>query len=66
MLHQTMQQSNLIKKIRLTTLSLLFISGVAQASDPIGDVIESIGVSSILRDKESITDLSAFPIEFYD
>ncbi len=61
-----MQQSNLIKKIRLTTLSLLLISGVAQASDPIGDVVESIGVSSILRDKESITDLSAFPIELYD
>jgi len=51
-----------IKKTAATTLSLLLISGVSFAN-PIGDVRESTGVTSVLRDKESIqTD----KIELYD
>lgn len=57
-----MRLYNLIKKTQLTTLSLLLISGVSFAN-PIGEVRESSGVNSILRDKESIQTES---IELYD
>ena len=51
-----------IKKTAATTLSLLLISGFSFAN-PIGDVRESTGVTSVLRDKEAIqTD----KIELYD
>ena len=57
-----MQLLQSIKKTAATTLSLLLISGVSFAN-PIGDVRESTGVTSVLRDKESIqTD----KIELYD
>ena len=51
-----------IKKTAATTLSLLLISGVSFAN-PIGDVRESTGVTSILRNKESI---QTEKIELYD
>lgn len=57
-----MRLFNLIKKTQLTTASLLLISGVSFAN-PIGEVRESSGVNSILRDKESIQTES---IELYD
>ena len=47
-----MQLFNLIKKIRLTILNLLLISGFAFSSEPIGDIRESIGYGGITRDKE--------------
>jgi hypothetical protein len=57
-----MQLLQSIKKIAAATLSLLLISGVSYAN-PIGDIRESTGVTSVLRDKESIqTD----KIELYD
>ena len=65
MLHQTMRLLQLIKKTAATTLSLLIISGVAQASDPIGGVRESSGVTSIVRDKESL-EAEDLDIELYD
>lgn len=57
-----MQLLQSIKKIAATTLSLLLISGVGSAN-PIGDVRESTGVTSVLRDKESI---QTKQIELYD
>ena len=57
-----MQLLQSIKKTAAATLSLLLISGVSFAN-PIGDVRESTGVTSVLRDKEAIqTD----KIELYD
>ena len=57
-----MQLLQSINKIAAATLSLLLISGVSYAN-PIGDVRESTGVTSVLRDKETIqTD----KIELYD
>ena len=51
-----MQPFKLIRKTSLTTASLflLFISGVTQASDPIGDIVESTGISSILRNNVEV------------
>lgn len=60
-----MRLLQLIKKTAATTLSLLIISGVAQASDPIGGVRESSGVTSIVRDKESL-EAEDLDIELYD
>lgn len=58
-----MQLFNLIRKTSLTTASLLLlISGVSFAN-PIGEVRESSGVNSILRDKEAI---QTEQIELYD
>ena len=58
-----MQLFNSIKKTSVTTVSLLlFISGVSFAN-PIGEVRESSGVNSIVRDKEQIQTES---IELYD
>jgi len=58
-----MQLFNLIKKTSVTTASLLLlISGVSFAN-PIGEVRESSGVNSILRDKEAI---QTEQIELYD
>ena len=51
-----------ISKTAATTLSLLLISGVSYAN-PIGDVRESTGVTSVLRDKEAI---QTEKIELYD
>lgn len=57
-----MQLLQSIKKTAATTLSLLLISGVSSAN-PIGDVRESTGVTSVLRDKETI---QTNKIELYD
>lgn len=57
-----MQLLQSIKKTAATTLSLLLISGVGSAN-PIGDVRESTGVTSVLRDKETI---QTNKIELYD
>ena len=57
-----MQLFSLIKKTQLTIASLLLISGVSFAN-PIGEVRESSGVNSILRDEESI---QTEQIELYD
>lgn len=57
-----MQLLQSIKKTAAATLSLLLISGVSFAN-PIGDVRESTGVTSVLRDKETI---QTNKIELYD
>ena len=57
-----MQLLQSIKKTAAATLSLLLISGVGSAN-PIGDVRESTGVTSVLRDKETI---QTNKIELYD
>ena len=61
-----MQSFKLIKKIRLTILNLLFIGGVF--ADPIGEIIEQTGSTSLIRDKEQITVTAAYlpEIELYD
>ena len=61
-----MQLFNLTKKTAVTTLSLLLISGVSHATDPIGGVRESSGVNSILRGKEAISADPDTKIELYD
>ncbi len=55
-----------IKKIQLTILSTLFISGVLYAQDPIGDIVESIGVGQILRNNEATPHSTGYAIELYD
>ena len=47
-----MRLFNLIKKTRLTTASLLIISGLSYA-EPIGDIRESIGYGGITRGEET-------------
>jgi len=61
-----MQSFKLIKKIRLTILNLLFIGGVF--ADPIGEIIEQTGSTSLIRDKEQIAVTAAYlpEIELYD
>jgi len=49
-----MLQYRLRKKILIPILSTLFISGVA-FSDSIGDIVESAGISQIVRNNESIS-----------
>lgn len=61
-----MQQFKSIKKIRLTTLSiLLFISGVSFA-DSIGDIVESTGIGAIVRNNEQLTTDVGFNVSLYD
>ena len=61
-----MQQFKSIKKIRLTILNFLFIGGVF--ADPIGEIIEQTGSTSLIRNKEQITVSAAYlpEIELYD
>jgi len=61
-----MQSFKLIKKIRLTILNLLFIGGVF--ADPIGEIIEQTGSTSLIRDKQQIAITAAYlpEIELYD
>ena len=56
----------LIKKTRLGILNLLFISGISFA-DSIGDIVESTGISQIVRNNEEIV-LSGniVPVELND
>lgn len=60
-----MQLFKSIKKIQLTILNLLFISGVTYA-DPIGDIIESSGKGQIFRDNSFVENLVGTNIELYD
>ena len=60
-----MLQYKLTKKTQLTTLSLLFISGIAYA-DSIGDIVESTGVSQIVRNNEEIKASNQIPMELND
>ena len=60
-----MQLFKSIKKIQLTILNLLFISGVTYA-DPIGDIIESTGKGQIFRDNSFVENLVGTNIELYD
>lgn len=60
-----MQLFNLIKKTQLTIVSVLFISGVSYA-DPIGDIIESTGLSSLVRDQERLESTVNLEVELYD
>lgn len=54
-----------IKKTQLGILSLLFITGIAYA-DSIGDIVESTGVSQIVRNNEEIKVSKHIPIELND
>ena len=48
-----MQQSQLIKKILLTTVSLFTFMGSVYA-DSIGDIVESTGIGGIVRNNETL------------
>lgn len=48
-----MQSFNLTKKIRLTILNLIFLSGFA-FGEPVGNISESTGLGSILRNSEEV------------
>ena len=60
-----MRSFSLIKKIQLTILSII-ISGVSLAADPIGDIREVTGNTSIVRDKEVLETSTDLEIELYD
>ena len=60
-----MRSFSLIKKTQLTILSF-FISGVSFAADPIGDIREVKGVTSIVRDKEVIETSEDLGVQLYD
>jgi hypothetical protein len=60
-----MQSYSLINKIQLTILSIL-ICGVSLAADPIGDIREVTGNTSIVRDKEILETSQNLEIELYD
>lgn len=65
MLHQTMQLFSLYRKISQATLNCIFLLsyGASVFASSIGDVRESTGVTSILRNKESI---QTQQVELYD
>ncbi len=64
MLRQTMQLSSSYRKIRAAILSVFLLSyGTGVIASSIGDVRESTGVTSILRNKESI---QTKEVELYD
>ena len=61
-----MQLFKSIRKTQLTILSTLFISGVLQAQDPIGDIVESTGIGQILRNNSVVENNIGTNIELYD
>ena len=61
-----MQLFRSIRKTQLTILSTLFISGVLQAQDPIGDIVESTGIGQILRNNSVVENNIGTNIELYD
>ena len=61
-----MQSFKLIKKIQLTIASLLLVSGVVLANDPIGDIVESTGLSSLVRDNNRIETSVGNNVQLYD
>ena len=61
-----MQQFKSIKKIHQTILNLLLFSGVA-FSDPIGDIVESVGLGKITRQNtDFVSPEVGYDIELYD
>ena len=62
-----MQQFKLIKKIHLAiVVNLMFISGVIH-SDPIGDIVESVGLGKITRQNtDFVSPEVGYDIELYD
>ena len=59
------RQFKLIRKIQLTIVSLFLSIGFVYA-DPIGDIVESTGVSKIVRQNEDLNNLNNLPIELND
>lgn len=59
------QSSRLIKKILLTTLSIVFSMGSVHA-DSIGDIVESTGIGSVLRNNSEIGNDVGTGIVLYD
>ena len=60
-----MQQFRLIKKIQLTTASLMCAIGLA-AADPIGDIIESTGSGFLSRNNDTILSAVNVGVQLYD
>ncbi len=60
-----MQQFRLIKKIQLTTASLMCAIGLASA-DPIGDIIESTGSGFLSRNNDTILSAVNVGVQLYD
>jgi len=60
-----MQQSQLIKKILLTTVSLFTFMGSVYA-DSIGDIVESTGIGGIVRNNETLPHDIGSDIVLYD
>ena len=58
-------QSRLIKKIQLTILSIIFSMGSVHA-DSIGDIVESTGIGSVLRNNNEIGNDVGTGIVLYD
>ena len=60
-----MQQSQLIKKILLTTVSMFTFMGSVYA-DSIGDIVESTGIGGIVRNNETLPIDVGSDIVLYD
>ena len=59
------QSFKLIRKTQLTIVSSLLLMGSVYA-DSIGDIVESTGVSKIVRQQENISNLNNLPIQLND
>ena len=60
------QQYKLIRKIHLTILSILLFVGSALQADSIGDIVESTGIGSVLRNNSEIGNDVGTGIVLYD
>jgi len=60
------QQYKLIRKIQLTILSILLFVGSALQADSIGDIVESTGIGSVLRNNSEIGNDVGTGIVLYD
>ena len=62
-----MLQYKSIKKIHLTTVSILYLlAGSAFAADPIGDIVEQTGIGEIIRQDNSLQPQVGGDIVLYD
>ena len=61
----TTQPYRLIRKTQLLILNVLFFSGISYA-DTIGDIVESIGIGSILRNNQALGHNVGTGIVLYD
>jgi len=61
----TTQPYRLIRKTQLLILNVLFFSGISYA-DTIGDIVESIGIGSILRNNQALGHSVGTDIVLYD